>query len=107
MRPRGRELFDGGSVPCHHQDWHRPAGKQDRQGQRPDVTPTEMTSPIAKLSFWGVRGSPPTVDPATWRSGGNPPCVEMIAPDGTQFVLDCGTGLRMLGSRWGSADEVN
>jgi len=60
-----------------------------------------MTVPIAKLSFWGVRGSTPTVDPATWRYGGNTPCLELVAPDGTQFILDCGTGLRMLGSRWG------
>ncbi|HXL21195.1 MAG TPA: MBL fold metallo-hydrolase [Candidatus Dormibacteraeota bacterium] len=59
-----------------------------------------MTVPIAKLSFWGVRGSTPTVDPATWRYGGNTPCLEFVAPDGTQFILDCGTGLRMLGSRW-------
>ena len=59
-----------------------------------------MTVPSAKLSFWGVRGSTPTVDPATWRYGGNTPCLEFIAPDGTQFILDCGTGLRMLGSRW-------
>jgi phosphoribosyl 1,2-cyclic phosphodiesterase len=59
-----------------------------------------MKIPIAKLSFWGVRGSTPTVDPATWRYGGNTPCLELIAPDGTQFILDCGTGLRMLGSRW-------
>lgn len=64
-----------------------------------------MTSPTAKLSFWGVRGSTPTVDPATWRYGGNTPCVELIAPDGTQFILDCGTGLRMLGSHWES-DET-
>ncbi len=59
-----------------------------------------MTSPIAKLSFWGVRGSTPTVDPATWRYGGNTPCLELIAPDATRFILDCGTGLRMLGNRW-------
>src|SRR5258708_8256863 len=59
-----------------------------------------MTVPIGKLSFWGVRGSTPTVDPATSRYGGNTPCLELIAPDGTQFILDCGTGLRMLGSRW-------
>lgn len=59
-----------------------------------------MTAPAAKLSFWGVRGSTPTVDPATWRYGGNTPCLEFIAPDGTQIILDCGTGLRMLGSRW-------
>lgn len=64
----------------------------------------EMTAPCAKLSFWGVRGSTPTVDPATWRYGGNTPCLELIAPDGTQMILDCGTGLRMLGSRWGIQD---
>lgn len=63
-----------------------------------------MTVPIAKLSFWGVRGSTPTVDPATWRYGGNTPCLELMAPDGTQFILDCGTGLRMLGSRWADPD---
>ncbi len=65
-----------------------------------------MTSPIAKLSFWGVRGSTPTVDPATWRYGGNTPCLELIAPDRTQFILDCGTGLRMLGSRWGDRSNA-
>src|SRR6266704_3493464 len=59
-----------------------------------------MTVPIAKLCFWGVRGSTPTVDPATWRYGGNTPCLELIAPDGMQVILECGTGLRMLGSRW-------
>jgi phosphoribosyl 1,2-cyclic phosphodiesterase len=59
-----------------------------------------MAIPITKLSFWGVRGSTPTVDPATWRYGGNTPCLELVAPDGTQIILDCGTGLRMLGSRW-------
>jgi len=58
-----------------------------------------MTAPITKLRFWGVRGSTPTVDPTTWRYGGNTPCLELIAPDGTQFILDCGTGLRMLGNR--------
>jgi phosphoribosyl 1,2-cyclic phosphodiesterase len=71
-----------------------------------------MTVPIAKLSFWGVRGSTPTVDPATWRYGGNTPCLELVAPDGTQIILDCGTGLRMLGSRWalpnaGHSGEAN
>lgn len=64
---------------------------------------------MTRLSFWGVRGSTPTVDPATWRYGGNTPCLELIAPDGTQFILDCGTGLRALGSRWAalSAGERN
>src|SRR5947208_7251005 len=65
----------------------------------------QMTVPIAKLSFWGVRGSTPTVDPATWRYGGNTPCLELIAPDGTQIILDCGTGLRTLGSRWAAPNS--
>ena len=65
-----------------------------------------MTTPIAKLSFWGVRGSTPTVDPTTWRFGGNTPCLDFLAPDGTQFILDCGTGLRMLGNRWSAEDSV-
>jgi len=65
-----------------------------------------MTTPIAKLSFWGVRGSTPTVDPATWRFGGNTPCLDFLAPDGTQFILDCGTGLRVLGNRWGVEGSV-
>src|SRR5207247_11111904 len=59
----------------------------------------QMTVPIAKLSFWGVRGSTPTVDPATWRYGGNRPCLELISQDGSQIILDCGTGRGALGTR--------
>src|SRR6201987_3015085 len=66
------------------------------------AAPTEMTSPIPKLSFWGVRCSTPPVDPATWRFGVNTPCLELIAPDGTQLILYCGTGLRTLCSRLGA-----
>lgn len=66
-----------------------------------------MTIPIAKLNFWGVRGSTPTVDPATWRYGGNTPCLQLTAPDGTQLILDCGTGLRMLGNRWNAPSGGN
>jgi phosphoribosyl 1,2-cyclic phosphodiesterase len=66
-----------------------------------------MSSPIAKLRFWGVRGSTPTVDPSTWRYGGNTPCLDFRAPDGSRFILDCGTGLRMLGNRWGTENSGN
>jgi phosphoribosyl 1,2-cyclic phosphodiesterase len=67
-----------------------------------------MSSPTAaKLSFWGVRGSTPTVDPTTWRYGGNTPCLEFLAPDGTRFILDCGTGLRMLGNRWSPGNSAS
>jgi len=62
-----------------------------------------MSGNQSKLSFWGVRGSTPTVDPATGRFGGNTPCVELVTPEGTQFILDCGTGLRMLGNAWAGA----
>ena len=57
-----------------------------------------MTQNLAKLVFWGVRGSTPTLERDTWRYGGNTPCLELTAPDGTRFILDCGTGLRMLGN---------
>jgi len=57
-----------------------------------------MTQNVAKLVFWGVRGSTPTLERDTWRYGGNTPCLELTAPDGTRIILDCGTGLRMLGN---------
>jgi phosphoribosyl 1,2-cyclic phosphodiesterase len=61
----------------------------------------------AKLNFWGVRGSTPTVDRATLRYGGNTPCLDLVTPDGTRFILDCGTGLRMLGKHWTAAAVAN
>src|SRR2546426_11341105 len=64
----------------------------------------DMTVPIAKLCFWGVRGSTPTVDPATWRYGGETPCLGRVAPDGARNILDCGPGPRVLGGRWGAPD---
>lgn len=59
-----------------------------------------MPKHTAKLSFWGVRGSIPTVDRENWRYGGNTPCLKFLAPDGARFILDCGTGLRALGNCW-------
>jgi hypothetical protein len=32
-----------------------------------------MTHHVAKLVFWGVRGSTPTLERDTWRYGGNTP----------------------------------
>jgi phosphoribosyl 1,2-cyclic phosphodiesterase len=57
-----------------------------------------MTRNTAQIRFWGVRGSTPTVDQATARYGGNTPCLELTTPRGTRFILDCGTGVRMLGN---------
>jgi len=64
-----------------------------------------MPNKVAKLSFWGVRGSTPTVDRATWRYGGNTPCLELITPDGGRLILDCGTGVRILGNRLAAAAD--
>jgi phosphoribosyl 1,2-cyclic phosphodiesterase len=64
-----------------------------------------MAKELVKLSFWGVRGSTPTVDRATWRYGGNTPCLELITPDGNRLILDCGTGLRILGNRLAASPE--
>jgi phosphoribosyl 1,2-cyclic phosphodiesterase len=50
-----------------------------------------------KLTFWGVRGSIPTSGPLFVRYGGNTPCVEVKADDGTVIILDAGTGIRALG----------
>src|SRR6185436_8502745 len=66
-----------------------------------------MAEHTIQLRFWGVRGSTPTVDRATWRYGGNTPCLELLMPDGTPLILDCGTGLRMLGKRWAAATDDN
>jgi phosphoribosyl 1,2-cyclic phosphodiesterase len=66
-----------------------------------------MSENETKLSFWGVRGSTPTVDQETWRYGGNTPCLELENPDGSRFILDCGTGLRTLGKGWaGETDDT-
>jgi len=31
--------------------------------------------------------------------------LDLLAPDGTQFILDCGTGLRALGNRWATQNS--
>jgi len=50
-----------------------------------------------KVKFWGTRGSIATPGPATNRFGGNTSCVEVVTAAGVRFVLDCGTGARLLG----------
>jgi len=57
-----------------------------------------MVTRATELTFWGVRGSTPTLDRTTMRYGGNTPCLELTTAGGTRFILDCGTGLRMLGN---------
>jgi phosphoribosyl 1,2-cyclic phosphodiesterase len=50
-----------------------------------------------RVELWGVRGSIPVPGPATERFGGNTSCVRVTAEDGSELVLDAGTGIRELG----------
>jgi phosphoribosyl 1,2-cyclic phosphodiesterase len=50
-----------------------------------------------KVTFYGVRGSIATPGPSTVRYGGNTVCVGVRLADGTQVILDAGTGVRVLG----------
>lgn len=52
---------------------------------------------MATLKFWGVRGSIPTPGPQTVRYGGNTSCVELRHQD-QLFILDAGSGIRLLGN---------
>jgi phosphoribosyl 1,2-cyclic phosphodiesterase len=51
-----------------------------------------------QLKFWGVRGSVPVPNPKMLRYGGNTSCVEVRLEDGTEIILDAGTGIRELGT---------
>jgi phosphoribosyl 1,2-cyclic phosphodiesterase len=84
-------------VPSTYSIAAEPAAKPSRKIAR---------DPSATLRFWGVRGSTPTVDKATWRYGGNTACVELTTPVGARVILDCGTGLRMLGRHLEASQET-
>lgn len=51
-----------------------------------------------RVKLWGVRGSVPVPGHAAARYGGNTSCVQVTAGDGSQLVLDAGTGIRELGT---------
>jgi ribonuclease BN (tRNA processing enzyme) len=51
-----------------------------------------------QVRFWGVRGSYPTTDPATSRTGGNTACVEVNAGE-MRLIFDAGTGIIALGKK--------
>lgn len=50
-----------------------------------------------KLKVWGARGSIPAPGPQMNRYGGNTSCVQVSLSDGTELILDAGTGIRSLG----------
>jgi phosphoribosyl 1,2-cyclic phosphodiesterase len=52
-----------------------------------------------RVVVWGCRGSLATPGRDTVRYGGNTSCVEVQAADGTEIILDAGTGIRPLGLR--------
>jgi len=49
------------------------------------------------ISFYGVRGSIPSPSPLTVKYGGNTSCVHIELDNGSDIVLDAGTGIRYLG----------
>jgi phosphoribosyl 1,2-cyclic phosphodiesterase len=57
-----------------------------------------------QVKFWGTRGSIPVPGEGTIRYGGNTSCVEVRSAAGTTVIIDCGTGLRVLGQEWISAE---
>ncbi|WDT84936.1 MBL fold metallo-hydrolase [Alteromonas sp. 009811495] len=52
-----------------------------------------------RLTFYGVRGSIPTPGADFIRYGGNTACVHIELEDGTDIILDSGTGIRKLGGQ--------
>lgn len=49
-----------------------------------------------RVKLWGTRGSIAAPGAETARYGGNTSCVQVEGTDGTQIVLDAGTGIRRL-----------
>ncbi|HLY48609.1 MAG TPA: MBL fold metallo-hydrolase [Solirubrobacteraceae bacterium] len=50
-----------------------------------------------RVKIWGARGSIPVPGADFARFGGNTSCVQVTGPDGTEMILDAGSGIRGLG----------
>jgi phosphoribosyl 1,2-cyclic phosphodiesterase len=50
-----------------------------------------------RVKYWGARGSIPTPGREMARHGGNTSCVELTLSDGSEVILDAGTGITALG----------
>jgi phosphoribosyl 1,2-cyclic phosphodiesterase len=59
-----------------------------------------------KIKVWGARGSVPAPGPEMNRYGGNTSCVQVTFRDGSQLILDAGTGIRTLGLELTDAPQV-
>jgi phosphoribosyl 1,2-cyclic phosphodiesterase len=55
-----------------------------------------------KIKLWGAGGSNPPPGPETMRYGGNTSCVQVFLSDGSELILDAGTGIRPLGLAYNS-----
>lgn len=53
------------------------------------------------LRFWGARGTIPTPNADHLRYGGNTSCLSVALGPHEHLILDCGSGLRMLGRELG------
>jgi phosphoribosyl 1,2-cyclic phosphodiesterase len=60
-----------------------------------------MTRLERKVRFWGVRGSVPTPTLENLRYGGNTSCLAVALAEDRHLILDCGTGIRLLGNALG------
>ena len=59
-----------------------------------------------RLKVWGARGSVPAPGPQMNRYGGNTSCVQVTFRNGSQLILDAGTGIRTLGLELTDAPKV-
>ncbi len=57
-----------------------------------------MAAETYRLRFWGVRGTVPTPAADKVRFGGNTSCLAVALGDREHLILDCGTGVRLLGN---------
>ena len=60
-----------------------------------------------KVKVWGARGSIPAPGPQMNRYGGNTSCVQVTLENGTELILDAGTGIRTLGLELTESPKVN
>ncbi len=58
-----------------------------------------------RLTFYGVRGSIPAPGPEFVKYGGNTACVHIELDDGTDIILDAGTGIKKLGQKMINEDR--
>jgi phosphoribosyl 1,2-cyclic phosphodiesterase len=57
-----------------------------------------MADATYKLRFWGTRGTTPTPTSELLRFGGNTSCVAADLGEHGYLILDCGSGVRLLGN---------